>query len=205
MASQHAEVVDLHSLPDTPPSLLRQPWLVAVLHPDGGARIFGDTLSLSGYTLDGTMYLLGLLGDGHSVLAPWRPRWTGEDLEEGSRRERSPVIDEGHAPPHAAWAREAARYAVIFGLLLEAEGTRLGIEEARRGEAHEGLPVRTVCLRGPVAVPAMSSAAGLRWLGTVERQARGYLTRQRHGPWQSLARWQYASKRSTWRWVRPES
>ncbi|MCP3104230.1 hypothetical protein LZ198_35740 [Myxococcus sp. K15C18031901] len=171
-------------------------------HPDEGDRLFGDTLSLSGYTLDGTMYLLGQLGDGCSVLASWRPRWTGEDLEEGPRRERSPVIDEGHTPPHAAWAREAARYAVIFGLLLEAEGSRLGIEEAGQREAQEGLPVRTVYLRGPVAVPAISPEAGL---GAVERQARGYLKRQRHGPWLSLARWQYVSKRSAWRWVRPAS
>ncbi|NBC41407.1 hypothetical protein [Corallococcus exiguus] len=204
-ASQHAAVVDLHALPDTPPALLRQPWLLEVRQPDEGARLFGDTLSLSGYTLDGTMFLLGLLGDGSSVLAPWRPRWTGEDLEEGPRRERSLLIDEGHAPPHAAWAREAARYAVVFGLLLEAEGSRLGIEEAPRGEAHEGLPVRTVCLRGPVDVPAVASETGFAWRGAVERQARGYLTRQRHGPWLSLARWQYVSKRSMWRWVRPAS
>ncbi|WP_187323591.1 hypothetical protein [Stigmatella aurantiaca] len=46
------------------------------------------------------------------------------------------IIDEGLAPPHAAWAREAARYGVIFGLLLEAEGSRLGIEEAGQREAH---------------------------------------------------------------------
>ncbi|MCY1033263.1 hypothetical protein OV207_17545 [Corallococcus sp. BB11-1] len=124
-ASQHAAVVDLHALPDTPPALLRQPWLLEVRHPDEGARLFGDTLSLSGYTLDGTTFLLGLLGDGSSVLASWRPRWTGEDLDEGPRRERSLLIDEGHEPAHAAWAREAARYAVIFGLLLEAEGSRL--------------------------------------------------------------------------------
>ncbi|NVJ14297.1 hypothetical protein [Myxococcus sp. AM010] len=66
----------LHALPDTPPALLRQPWLVEVQHPDEGTRLFGDTLSLSGYTLDGTMYLLGQLGDGSTVLASWRPRWT---------------------------------------------------------------------------------------------------------------------------------
>ncbi|RKI05681.1 hypothetical protein D7Y15_32755 [Corallococcus sp. AB030] len=174
-------------------------------HPDEGTRLFGDTLSLSGYSLDGTMYLLGQLGDGRSVLASWRPRWTGEDLEEGPRPECSPVIDEGHTPPHAAWAREAARYAVIFGLLLEAEGSRLGIEEAGQREAHEGLPVRTVYLRGPVAVPPVSSETGFAWSGAMERQARGYLTRQRHGPWLSLARWQFVSKRSMWRWVRPAS
>ncbi|NNC18615.1 hypothetical protein HJC22_23155 [Corallococcus exiguus] len=170
-ASRHAAVTDLHSLPDTAPALLRHPWLVEVLHPDEGARLFGDTLSLSGYTLDGTMYLLGLLGDGRSVLASWRPRWTGEDLEEGPRRERSPVIDEGHAPPHAAWAREAARSVVIFGLLLEAEGSPLRIEEARRCDAHEDMPARTVYLRGSVPVPLVSPETGIAWRGMVERHA----------------------------------
>lgn len=101
--------------------------------------------------------------------------------------------------------RGRPRYAVIFGLLLEAEGSRLGIEEASQREAHEDLPARTVYLRGPVAVPAASPKAGVGGRGTMERQARGYLTRHRHGPWQSRARWQYVSKRSMWRWVRPAS
>ncbi|WP_176416594.1 hypothetical protein [Myxococcus sp. AM010] len=126
-------------------------------------------------------------------------------MKEGPRRERSLLIDEGHAPPHAAWAREAARYAVIFGLLLEAEGSPLRIEEARRRDAHLNLPARAVYLLGPVPVPARSPEAGLGWRGAVERQARGYLKRQRHGPRLALSRWEYVSKRSTWRWVRPAS
>ncbi|NVJ25850.1 hypothetical protein HUW62_31980 [Myxococcus sp. AM011] len=113
-ASRHAAVVDLHALLDTPPALLRQPWLVEVRHPDEGTLLFGDTISLAGYTLDGTMYLLGQLGDGRSVFASWRPRWTGEDLEEGPRRERSPVIDEGHTPtpPRDASAAESGSCAL---------------------------------------------------------------------------------------------
>ncbi|WP_244238020.1 hypothetical protein [Corallococcus terminator] len=72
------------------------------------------------------------------------------------------------------WSREAARYAVIFGLLLEAEGSRVGIEEAGQREAHEGLPVRTVYLRGPVAVPAVSSETGFAWRGEAERFGRAH-------------------------------
>lgn len=164
-ASRHAAVTDLHSLPDTPPALLRQPWLLEARHPDEGARLFGDTLSLSGDTLDGTMYLLGQLGDGRSVLASWQPRWTGEDLEVGPRRERSPVIDEGRTLPGRGRPRATPSSSV---------GQR---------EAQEGLPVRTVYLSGPVAVPAVSPEAGSGWRGEVARQARGYLKRQRHGPW----------------------
>ena len=39
----------------------------------------------------------------------------------------------------------------------------------------------------------------------VERQVRGHLKRQRHGPGMSLSRWIYVSQYAAWRWVRPES
>ncbi|NNB89657.1 hypothetical protein [Corallococcus exiguus] len=202
-ASQHAAVVDLHALPDTPPALLRQPWLLEVRHSDEGARLFGDTLSLSGYTLDGTSYLLGLLGDGNAIVAPWQPRWTGEDLAEGTHQERSPLIDEGHAPAHAAWAREAARYAVVFDLLAEAEGTPLRIEDGRQRDARAGLPVRNVYLDGAVSAPLESPPeAGSTGRDAVARQVRGHLKRQRHGPGLSLSRWIYVSQYAAWRWVR---
>ncbi|QDE81675.1 hypothetical protein BHS07_08940 [Myxococcus xanthus] len=70
-------MVELHALPYTPPTLLRQPWLVEVRHPDEGTRLFGDTLFLPGYTLDGTMYLWGLLDEGSSVVVPWAAWGTG--------------------------------------------------------------------------------------------------------------------------------
>ncbi|WP_244224281.1 hypothetical protein [Corallococcus sicarius] len=56
----------------------------------------------------------------------------------------------------------------------EAEGSRVGIEEAGQREAHEGLPVRTVYLRGPVAVPAVSSETGFAWRGEAERFGRAH-------------------------------
>ncbi|WP_223644432.1 hypothetical protein [Corallococcus sp. EGB] len=205
-AARHASLTDLHSLPDAPPALLRQPWLLEARHPDEGDRLFGDTFALAGYSLDGTSYLLGLLGNGAAAFAPWRPRWTGEDLDEGTHQERSPLIDEGHAFGHAAWAREAARYAVVFGLLAEAEGTPLRIGEGRQRDARAGLPVRNVYLDGAVAPPLESlPGAGPAERDAVARQVRGHLKRQRHGPGMSLTRWIYVSQYAAWRWVRPES
>lgn len=61
------------------------------------------------------------------------------------------------------------------------------------------MPVRT-CRRAPSACVALYPSwwcrPRLARRGGA-RQARGYLKRQRHGPWLSLARWQYVSKRST--------
>lgn len=86
-ASQHVAVVDLHALPDAPPPCCASPGWWRWGHPDEGTR---EILSLSGYTLDGTLGLLGQLGDGSTVLASWRPRWTGEDLDEGAHWDLSP-------------------------------------------------------------------------------------------------------------------
>lgn len=203
-AARHASVTDLHSLPGSPPMLLRQPWLLEARNPDEGDRLFGDTFALAGYSLDGVTYLLGLLGNGAAVFAPWRPRWLGEELVEGAHQARSPLIDEGHVPEHAAWARDAARYAVVFALLAEAEGTPLRIEDARRRDARRGLLVRNVYLDGAVAAPLEAPAPpGQPGREAVERQVRGHVKLQRHGPGLALSKWIYVSGYAAWRWVRP--
>lgn len=205
-AARHASVTDLHALPSEPPALLRKPWLLEVRHPDEGARLFGDTFALGGYSVGGATYLLGFLGNGGAVCAPWRPRWTGEDLAEGTHQERSPLVDEGDMPAHAAWVREAARYAVVFGLLAEAEGTPLRIEDARQRDTRGGLPVRNVYLDGAVAAPLEAPVApGQPVREAVERQVRGHVKLQRHGPGLSLSKWIYVSGYAAWRWVRPSS
>ncbi|QDE83331.1 hypothetical protein [Myxococcus xanthus] len=202
-ASAHVAATDLHSLPDSPPEFLRRPWLLEVRRPSAGERLFGSTFALGGYQLEGTTYLIGLTAAGAASVAPWRPQWTGEDLTEGTRQERSPLIDD--VGEHQQWARDAARFAVVYALLCEAEGSPLRVDEARKRDAVGLLPVRNVYLDGalgggtttlPAPAPTGSRVAE-------ERQVRGHLKRQRHGPGLALSKWIYVSGYSAWRWVAP--
>jgi len=70
-------------------------------------------------------------------VARWTPQWTGEDLEAQlpGRDVASPLIND--VEKHNEFAREAARYLVVLGLLAECEPSPLRIEldkrERRRG------------------------------------------------------------------------
>ncbi|GEL75521.1 hypothetical protein [Myxococcus virescens] len=202
-AAQHVAATDLHSLPDSPPAILRRPWLLEVRRPSAGERLFGSTFALGGYTVEGVTYLVGLTASGAANVAPWRPQWTGGDLAEGTRQAHSPLIED--VGEHQSWARDAARFAVVYALLCEAEGSPLRVDEARKRDAVGLLPVRNVYLDGalgggtttlPAPAPTGSRVAE-------ERQVRGHLKRQRHGPGLTLSKWIYVSGYSAWRWVTP--
>ncbi|WP_426751745.1 hypothetical protein [Myxococcus sp. Y35] len=203
-AAAHVAATDLHSLPDSPPELLRRPWLLEVRRPSAGERLFGSTFALGGYMLEGTHYLIGLTASGAANVAPWRPQWTGEDLAEGTQQERSPLIDD--VGEHQQWARDAARFAVVYALLCEAEGSPLRVDEARKRDAVGPLPVRNVYLDGALGGSgSTASPRGTEVPGRVpeERPVRGHLKRQRHGPGHALTKWVYVSGYSAWRWVAP--
>lgn len=203
-AAAHVAATDLHSLPDSPPELLRRPWLLEVRRPSAGERLFGSTFALGGYSLEGVTYLVGLTAAGAASVAPWRPQWTGEDLVDGTRQSHSPLIDD--VGEHQQWARDAARFAVVYALLCEAEGSPLRVDEARKRDAAGDLPVRNVYLDGALGVDGTASPSPDTTIpGRVaeERPVRGHLTRQRHGPGLAVSKWIYVSGYSAWRWVLP--
>lgn len=204
-AARHVAETDLHSLPDERPRLLRAPWLLEVRRPEAGEALFGDTFALGGYDLDGTTFLVGLSLDGGSRVATWRPTWAGGDLEEGTTQGHSHLVEPGNVGPWQDWARAAARFAVVYALLVEAEGTPLRVEAGRQRDNPAGLAVSSVYLDGALgeasgAAPASAHATGLV---PAETAVRGHLRRQRYGPEAMLVKWVYIAQHGAWRWVRP--
>lgn len=216
-AARQVSETDLHSLPDAPPRLLRGPWLVEARRPEAGERLWGDTVALAGYELEGVTYLVGLGAPDWCRVVQWRPQWTGEELDEGTRQTRSPLVDDMSA--HESWAREAARFAVVLGLMLDAEGAPLRVEEERQrdtarrvregGASAEGVHVRHVYLdeesvaRAPAPAAPDSGVDGAAGRLAEQVLVRGHLKRQRHGPGNRDVKWLYVAGYSARRWVAP--
>lgn len=209
---------DLHSLPGEPPRLLRGPWIVEARGPEREA-LFGDTPSLGGYVLDGVLYLVGLRYPDGAMVAPWRPRWEERDLRAGMPAAvDSPLIDDLGA--HNAWAREAARFALVLGLLLDAEGTPVAAEDERprrlRGGGTGRRPewtVRRVYLDRPRGGSARDEGDDAPTdapdrrpdLRAEQVSVRGHLKRQAYGPGRSERRWVYVRGYEARRWVAPRT
>ncbi|NTX07026.1 hypothetical protein [Myxococcus sp. CA040A] len=204
-AARHIAETDLHSVPDERPRLLRAPWLLEVRRPEAGEALFGDTFALGGYELDGVTFLVGLTLEGGSRVATWRPTWTGGELDEGTKQSHSHLVEPGNVGPWQDWARAAARFSVVYALLVEAEGTPLRVESGRQRDNPAGLAVSNVYLDGALgdaagAVPAAAHATGLI---PSETSVRGHLRRQRYGHELALVKWVYIAQHGAWRWVRP--
>ncbi len=195
LASAVVHGTDLHSIPDAPPALLRAPGIVEARRPD--KPLWDDYASLGWYQIDGAIYLLGLrYPDGYAV-ARWTPRWTGGELEvELPDVERSPLIDD--VDEHQAFARQAARYLIVLGLLAESHPSPLRIEvdkatrwrHVRLGE-HPPRPREietTDTIDGRVADAVVVS---------------GHLKRQRYGEGRALVKWIYVAGYSARRWFAP--
>jgi hypothetical protein len=215
-AIELVHATDLHTLPSEPPRLLRGAWILEARRPERRC-LFGDTASLGGYTLDGAVFLLGIGYPDGAVVARWQPHWTGEDLDASVTPDTaSPLIDDVALDFPTAWARQAARFAVVLALLLESVSTPLTVEEPprarREGARHAGTPapwvVRRVHLRTPAPVQRMQAGEGARPSAGGDRQAlavevRGHLKRQPYGPGGTLRRWIYVSSYEARRWVAP--
>ncbi|MBI4021153.1 MAG: hypothetical protein HY369_02835 [Candidatus Aenigmarchaeota archaeon] len=213
---------DLHSLPGEPPRFLRSPWLIEVHRPETGDRLFGDCIALAGYLWLGEWFLFGLLWPDSVRVTQWRPRWGEQDLVAGIVRPNYGDLEAllGDLGAHREWGREAARFAVVFGLLLEAAAAPLRIRDdaedasdapAPRGKGgkrpaprwltrHIYLDEAKVC--GQRARPGeQDAAAGGRV--AAEATVRGHLKRQRHGPGGQLVKWVYIASYEARRWVAP--
>src|SRR5690606_17665779 len=119
------------------------------------------------------------------------------------------------------WAREAARFALVLGLHLQAEGTPVQTKDEGRGRGARSSHgkasgsrdwvVRRVYLdritRSPEAGSAPASRDAAEGL-TEDRIAavvpvRGHLRRQRYGPKGSLRKWVYVGGYEARRWIAP--
>lgn len=209
------DATDLHSLPDEPPRLLRGAWIVEVRTP-GPELLFGDTAALAGYELDGSRFLIGLgYPDGCKVVR-WAPAWKGGDLDAGVAPERDTSLLSGtDAGEHAEWGREAARFAVVLGLLLDAAGTPIRTSDEgpalagrKHGKSHPARPwaARRVWIDGG---PQGAAGGGGGVVGSVEgrlavgSEVRGHLKRQPFGPGGKERRWVYVQSYEARRWVAP--
>lgn len=216
---------DLRTLPGEPPRLLRGAWIVEAREP-GREILFGATASLAGYPLDESIYLIGLDWPDGVKVSRWTPRWDELDLDAAMpERDRSPLIDDMDA--HHEWAREAARFAVVLGLHLDAEGTPIATTDERKpgrqrtprvsgpsGSAGEWV-VRRIHLGRIVPSrpgrPAVESAeraderggSGTEGRLPVTVPVRGHLRRQAYGPGRTERRWIYVEGYEARRWVAP--
>jgi len=95
---------DLRSIPDRPPKLMQHAWLIesADLH----APLWGDTVCLGGYELDGIYYLVGLRYPDGAMVARWTPKWGSGEKDIDVPLDRSPLIDDVEG--HCEWAQAAA-------------------------------------------------------------------------------------------------
>lgn len=205
---------DLHTLPGEPPRLLRGPWII---EGRDNKALFGNTVNLAGYPLDGSIYLIGLDYPGEAYVSRWTPHWREEDLEETVRCEHSPLIDD--VERHYEWTREAARFALVLALHLEAEGSPVVTEDrssrqnrkpAARARRQPGAwVVRRVYLdRHTRSAGAGQSAPTGAHMALDERlptvvTVRGHLKRQAYGPRRSERRWIYVESYEARRWISP--
>lgn len=203
---------DLHSLPGEAPRLLRAPLLIEAARPEKGERLFGDYVSLGAYQLDGQYYLVGASYPDGLRVARWSPTWAERDIEETVDYDPSPLIG-GDQREHAEFIREAARFLIVLGLLLDAEASPLRPERTEFG-AHKrgaggtttgGWAVTHVYL-GQHGESAGTSrdGDGSSTTGLAEEVAvRGHLKRQRHGPGNTETKWIYIAGYQARRWISP--
>lgn len=198
-ASAVVHGTDLHSIPTEPPAIICGPGIVEVRRPETGERLWADVASLGWYAIGETYYLLGLTYPDGFVLARWTPRWTGGELEaELPEADHSPLIDDVDA--HHEFARQAARYLIVLGLLAEAETSplRIEIDRRERGTRHVYLGEQTVQSR--------EGAAGEDPIDGKVADAvivSGHLKRQRHGEGRAQVKWIYVAGYSARRWFAP--
>lgn len=214
---------DLHSLPGEPPRLLRGPFVLETKDPARYGLFAGQygkhTACLAGYAHEGTIYLIGLEWPDGAFVGRWHPDWTARDLDATVTPDmESPLIADIAA--HQWWTRDAARFAVVLGLLLDAERTPVVTETTtERARARRASPggqhppsewiVRRIYLRDtwPYRPSAFSAASPqpMDLAGRIPQvvAVTGHLKRQAVGPRYSQHRWIYVRAYQARRWLAP--
>lgn len=211
-ASRVVHETDLHSIPDETPALLRAPGIVEARRPDTGERLWGDVASLGWYplsakdsgneTLLDAIFLVGLTYPDGAIVARWQPAWTGEDLAEQLPYPdvQSTLIETLDLAAHTEFARRAARYLIVLGLLEQVESGPLRFDLEQRGSKTRAVRVRDP--NAPRLLPDRGSplpdGTG-RALG--DTTVRGHLRRVRCGEGGKARRWRYIEQHGARRWM----
>lgn len=216
---------DLHSLPAAPPALLSTPWIVEVAHPQRESLFpgaYGKTVAVGAWQASpGAWYLFGLDYPDGFAAAKWSPVWGGREIKEGIQPvEETEFLDGLSSATHTDWAVNAARFAIVLGLLLEAANTPLRlVSEAPRiaGRRHgksvaaREWAVRRIYLDGAGYRPlvdtpnviASSHSTGIDKREPSTAKVTGHLKRQPYGPDRKERRWIYVAGYQARRWVAP--
>lgn len=106
---------DLRSCPQAAPAALLRPWVVEVAPP---ATLWGDTFALGGYSHDGALQLCGVTTEGATLRCAWTPPWApfARPL-----RDSEELLGPEDFRRWSAWGQQAARWALIYGLLRSVE------------------------------------------------------------------------------------
>lgn len=228
-AAKLVHETDLHCLPGDPPRLLRtewSSWIIEARRPETGERLFGDFVAMAGYRLDDGHMITLLRADSLASNFFWRPAWGEADLTAGTPY--GELINAGvfglESEKWHEWERDAVRFIVIFGLLLDAENAPLRIEteprnpapqKARKRRGASDWTVKHVYLNEPPrqrAAPAAPSAESAAAAPAPDERTdahlmavpvRGHIKRQRHGPVREQVKWIYVAGYEARRWVAP--
>ena len=218
-ASRVVHETDLHSIPAEPPPLLRAPGIIQARRPETGERLWGDVASLGWYQIDGTqmeprrlipaIFLIGVLYPDGIFVARWSPAWTGDDLIEQLpyAETNTSLIETVEAATHHEFAKQAARYLTIFGLLEQVENGPLRFELDKVTRIRQ-VKMRDLSARGMKAGPPLTRVEPLTSLDPATRVlaetiVRGHLKRTRVGEGRKRIRWDYIHGYSARRWFAP--
>lgn len=216
-AARVVHETDLHSIPDEAPPMLLGPGIVEARRPDTGERLWGDIAALGWYPIRGAdmnppqlvdaTYLIGLSYPDGSRVARWQPAWTGEDLVEQLPYPdvRSTLIETIDLAAHTEFARQAARFLIVMGLLEQVEAGPLRFDLEERGSKVRAVRPRDPS-KGHVAGPVMprpdpAPAIDPSTRALADTMVRGYLQRFRVGPGRSLVKWRWIAQHGARRWV----
>lgn len=212
-AARAVEETDLHQLPADPPRMLRRAWFAEART----GALFGETASLGGLPRpDGALLLVGQSLSGGAFVTRWAPAW-GEEEIRGVGAGMRLLLQGVEAAAWTAWGGQAARFATMLALLLEAEGTPLRWSD-RGGRLPSGATPgpgkgwtdRYVTISDPLPAAAARPHAGhapapLDGRAEAVVPVTGHLKQQPHGPGRSLRKTIYVAGYSARRWVAPEA
>ena len=218
-ASRVVEETDLCSIPSEPPPLLRSSGIIEARRPETGERLWEDVVSLAWYEVAGAersppqllpaIMLFGQCWPNRTFAARWQPVWTGEDLDEQMPPPDwgANLLDSVEVFEHQRYAKAAARFLVIFGLLEQIDDGPLRFEIDKKTKTRQ-VRLRDLSARGHQAPPLLPRAEvqnpidpSVRILG--DTMVKGHLRRFRTGEGRAGIRWKYVHDYRSKRWFAP--
>lgn len=214
---EQVHFTDVRTLPPDPSRLLRRPFILEVKSPASEA-LFADVVGLAGYQIGNDWWLVAIRYPDGIMVMQWAPVWgTGEDIPDGLVLTADALVENVQGWEEAG--AQSARFAVVLGLLMDAEGTPVDSYDTREagrmlprrvaGERPRYEPAWTVrYLRIPPEIIARHRSFEVGGehgdLTATQSTVRGHLKRQPYGPRNAERKWVYVSAYEARRWVAPK-